>query len=264
MKNPFLYLLSPLLFLACSEARQSNEHEAETTSEFQVIDSREEEQALYKKLGVTEITEHLRIFPDTALTDTAFLIHYHKINAEGQKVRSAEYRIDGQITTSTVNEYNEAGKRIAYTSMGPQGGLKNRSEVTYNEQAYPDLVQSFDPTGELVMSIDFEYLPSENQVVQHIKNALNEEVSTLKFKVGEHQRFEKCIVNRQGKEYIQFFTYNEKGKLIEDLLMQGEQIMARTRYEYSKNGLRKFKWLIGVGDKLEGIVEYRYTFSEGQ
>lgn len=259
-----LYLILAVSLLASCAGNGTDEPASENEVSFQLDDGKEAEQALYKELGVSVIKEYLRIFPDTALSDTSFLIHYHKIDEQGRKVRSAEYRIDGQLISSSVNQFDESGKRIAFSSVNSKGEPRGRSEISYNNADYPIQIKSYDPADNHVMTIDFEYLPKERQVIQHIKDNTGTEKSTLIFDVGENDRFSQCLVRRQGKEFIQYFSYSPEKQLTQDLLKEGENVIARTKYEYMDNGLRQFKWLIGVGDTLEGIVEYEYEFYENQ
>jgi hypothetical protein len=254
-------LLALLTWFASCDLKPSDD-QSEEEQGFALVDAKEEEQELHRSLGVSVVKEYLRVFPDTALSDTSFLNHYHKIDDNGHKVRSAEYRIDGVMTSSTVNQFNEQGQKVAYSSINAAGEPKGRSEIVYNEEGHPSQVKAFDPADNHVMTIDFEYDPDSRQVIQHIKDHTGIEKSKLVFEVGENDRFSKCFITRQGKEYVQHLTYSEDGKLLEDLLLQGEDVIARTKYEYAANGLRQFKWLIGVEDNLEGIVEYRYEFYE--
>lgn len=261
MTKVFSILASCLLLFACSGEEPRKESATEGDSHLEVFDSREAERALYEDLGVSEVFGYLRIFPDTAQSDTSFLIRYEKIDSIGRKVRLAEYRIDGFMISNTAYQYDEQNRRVASSTIGPDGQLKSQNAFSYDVSGQPDKVLNrMGPEGESEMTIYFDYVLPERQVIQRMVSSEGKEVASFKFSLNEAGKFTVCDINRGGKVYEQHFTYGVDGKLVEDLMTSEEQVLARTKYLYQPDGLKKEKWLIGVGDTLEGIVEYRYNF----
>lgn len=261
MRKPFLFIACLALLSACGNSSSDDSSNKEEGPALEVFDSREAERVLYQELGVSEVFGYLRIFPDTAQSDTAFLIQYEKIDSLGRKVRSAEYRIDGFMISNTAFQYDEAHRKIASSTIGADGQLKSQNAFSYNDFGQPlSVLNKMGPEGESQMKMNFEYLAEEGQVVQCMVSPEGKEMATFRFSLNEDGKFETCDITRGEKAFRQDFTYDETGKLIEDLMTTEARVIARTKYSYFSNGLKQEKWLIGVGDTLEGILEFKYAF----
>ncbi len=256
---PFL-LLSLIFVTACNT--NVNEIESEQSGPALVIvDSKLEEQEIFAANNVVGIREYLQIYPDTAQTDTSFLIRYTIIDSLGRELKSAEYRIDGMMLQNTATQYDESGKRITSETIGSTGVTRGTAFYTYDEWGRPaEVVRYIGPDQSSPVFMRVSYLPDERQVHQNLYTEDSTLISNLRYKVNEEGRFEESNFSRNDQEFSQYFQYNEQGWLIEDLLVSDGRVYARTYYQYNDAGLKTYKWLIGVGDSLEGIVEYQYDY----